>query len=314
MRAIASVLFVVIAFQSAAFQSAAQAQPGPETSPSQPSAAQSGQPYPPPQPDQPYPAPQPDKPYPPPLPYPAQSGQPYPPPQPYPAQSGQPYPAQPGQPYPPPQPDQPHPAPQPYPAQSGQPYPPPPGQPYPPPLGQPYPPPAGVMVPPPYQYQPVQVTTGEQDLLNEGEITDGRHVGGILVSLFFGLGIGQAVQGRYGDTGWIFTVGEAASTVALIVGAVKTVDESFCPLEDRNCDKGNSGSALLIGGLIGLVAFRIWEVADAITGPPRHNARLRDLRMRLGMPPARLAGRLRPYIAPALSRDGGTTAGLSLRF
>jgi hypothetical protein len=240
MRAIASVLFVVFAFQSAA-----HAQPGSDR----------GQ-------GQPYPAPQ---------------GQPYPPPGPYPAQPGQPYPAQPGQP------------------------------------GQPYPPPAGVMVPPPYQYVPVQVTADERDLLDQGEITDGRHVGGILVSLFFGLGVGQAVQGRYGDTGWIFTVGEAASMVALIVGVVKTVDDCF-DLDERGCDDDSTGSVLVLGGFIGLAGFRIWEVVDAITGPPRHNARLRQLRMRLGMPPASFARRLRPYIAPPLSRDGGATAGLTLRF
>ena len=250
MRALASVLFVVFAFQSAA-----HAQPGPDR--------RQGQPYPPQ--GQPYPAPQ---------------GQPYPPPQ--------------GQPYPPP----------------GQPYPPP----YPVPPGQSYPPPAGVMVPPPYQYVPVQLTTDEQDLLNQGEITDGRHVGGILVSLFFGLGIGQAVQGRYGDTGWIFTVGEAASTVALIVGVVKTLDDCFDTFDERGCHDNSTGDALLIGGFIGLAAFRIWEIADAITGPPRHNARLRQLRMRLGVPPVSLSRRLRPYMAPPLSRDGGATAGLTLRF
>jgi hypothetical protein len=251
MRAIASVLFVVLALDSAAY-----AQPGPDTQPG-PRA-------------QPAPSAQP-----PPSPYPP--SQPYPPPQPYPA------PPYPGQPYPPP-------------------------PPYP---GPPYPPPAGVV--PPYQYAPVQLSTDEQDLLNRGEITDGRHVGGILVSLFFGLGIGQAVQGRYGDTGWIFTVGEAGSTVAVVVGLAKTLDSCLDTLESR-CGDNSTGQVLLIGGLIGLVVFRVWEVADAIGGPPRHNARVRELRMRLGMPPTGFARRMQPYLAPPLSRDGGATAGLTLRF
>jgi hypothetical protein len=232
MRAIASVLFVVIAFQSAA-----RAQPGPDTSPPRPAAPS--------------------------------------------AQPGQPYPAQPGQPYPPP--------------------------------GQPYPPP-GIAVPPPYQYQPIPLTSVEQDLLNSGEIADNRHVGGIVVSLFFGLGIGQAVQGRYGDTGWIFTLGETASVVALFVGVVKTIDDCFDTRDEPGCNDHSTGNALLIGGLVGLAAFRIWEVVDAITGPPRHNARVRELRLRLGMPPTSFARRLKPYLAPPLSHDGGATAGLSLRF
>lgn len=197
---------------------------------------------------------------------------------------------------------QPYPPPQPYPAQ---PYP---GQPYP---GQPYPPPGVV---PPYQYVPaVPISPDEQELLNQGEISDGRHVGGILVSLFFGWGIGQAVQGRYGDTGWIFTVGEAGSSVALISGVIKTLDSCFDTFESR-CEDNSTGQVLLIGGLIGLVVFRVWEVADAIGGPPRHNTRVRQLRMRLGMPPTGFARRLQPYVAPPLSRDGGATAGLTLRF
>lgn len=228
MRAIASVLFVVIAFHSAAY-----AQPGPDAPPT--------------------------------------------------AQPGQLYPAQPGQPYPP--------------------------QP-----GQPYPPPPAIVVPPPYEYQPIQLTTDDQDLLNRGEIADGRHVGGILISLFFGFGIGQAVQGRYGDTGWIFTVGETASIVALFVGVLKTLDDCFDNLNEHGCNNNSTGDALLIGGFVGLAGFRIWEIVDAIAGPPRHNARVRQLRLRLGMPPVGFAHRLRPYIAPPLSRDGGATAGLGLRF
>jgi hypothetical protein len=166
---------------------------------------------------------------------------------------------------------------------------------------------------PPYQYAPVQLSPDDQELLNQGEISDGRHVGGILVSLFFGLGIGQAVQGRYGDTGWIFTIGEAGSSVAFIVGAVKTIDACFDNL-DQGCHDDTSAKVLLFGGLIGLVVFRVWEIADAIGGPPKHNARVRQLRMQLGMPPTTFVRRLQPYLAPPLSHDGGATAGVALRF
>ena len=208
------------------------------------------------------------------------SQSPYPPP-PYP---GQPYPGQPypGQPYP------------------GQPYP---GQPYP---GQPYP---GVA--PAYQYVPAQLTEDEQRLLAEGEISDNRYIGGALVSVFFGWGLGQAVQGRYRDTGWIFTVGEGASTVALFAGFVQTFGDCFDV--ERSCNN-RSGETLLIGGAIGLVVFRAWELIDVFTVPPRHNARVRELRLRLGMPPPMYSKKLQPYIVPTLSRDGGAVAGLTLRF
>ncbi|HEU4726734.1 MAG TPA: hypothetical protein VFT22_02565 [Kofleriaceae bacterium] len=188
---------------------------------------------------------------------------------------------------------------------SAQPYPaPPPGQPYPPPApGQPYPPPGGVVAP--YQYVPIRLSPDEQDLLAQGEISDGRHLAGVLGSFMVGWGIGQAIQGRYGDTGWIFTVGEAGSVIALIAGVVREVEH----------DGDREGGVLLAGGLVGIVVFRTWEIIDSIVGPPRHNTRVRELRMRLGLPQPTYVQRIQPYLAPTMSHDhGGTTAGLTLRF
>ncbi|HET7503607.1 MAG TPA: hypothetical protein VFK02_21440 [Kofleriaceae bacterium] len=203
-------------------------------------------------------------------------------------------PAQPGQ-----APGPPAPAPQPYP-------PPGPPQPYPPPgPGQPYPPPPGGVVAP-YQYAPVRLTPEEQELLTDGEISDGRHLAGVLGSFMVGWGIGQAIQGRYGDTGWIFTVGEAGSVVALITGFVREIGSE---------GDDSTGGALLVGGLVGILVFRTWEVIDSIVGPPRHNTKVRELRMRLGLPQPTYVQRIRPYVAPTLSHDaGGATAGLTLRF
>jgi hypothetical protein len=210
------------------------------------------------------------------------------PPVPAPGPAGPPYPAQPGpaQPYP----AQPYPA-QPYPVQpySAQPYP---GQPYP---AQPYP---GQ----PYPYPAVQLTEDEQELLAQGEISDGRYIGGAVTSLFFGLGLGQAVQGRYSDTGKIFTIGELGSFTAVLIGAIGSIDS------EGNHD---GSTALLTGGLIGYVVFRAWDVVDAFTGPPSQNARLRQLRMRLGLP---AYAKVLPYVAPSMSRTGGGTVGVTFRF
>lgn len=237
-----------------------------------------------------------------PAPDPGTRAQPYAPPaQPYPAQ---PYAAQPGQPYPPapPYPAQPYPPPGPYPP-SGQ---------Y-PPAGQ-YPPPAGAAlgVVPPYQY--VELTLDEQKLLARGEISDNRYIGGAVASIFFGFGVGQAVQGRYGDTGWIFTVGEVGSLTALFVGLLQSFDRCYYDAYEPSCSDDNHGETLLIGGMVGLLVFRAWELVDAFAGPPKHNARVRELRLRLGMPPPMYSRRLAPYVAPTMSRDGGGTAGLTLRF
>src|SRR5690606_27430608 len=90
---------------------------------------------------------------------------------------------------------------------------PPPGQPPPgqPPPGQPYPPPpAGQWhAPPPGNYH--LLTMEERELLARGEIDAGPHIAGGVVSMFIGFGAGHAVQGRFGDTGWIFLVGEVGS-------------------------------------------------------------------------------------------------------
>src|ERR1043165_10125455 len=78
---------------------------------------------------------------------------------------------------------------------------------------QPYPQqqPAPYYGPQPYGYQQpplnARLTVDAQWLLERGFISDGEHLGGGLAALFVGFGVGQAVQGRSGRKGWIFTVG-----------------------------------------------------------------------------------------------------------
>lgn len=191
--------------------------------------------------------------------------------------------------------------------------PPPPAQTYPPPPHQPFPqnqppPPPGYGVPAPQQYVPVVLTPDEQKLLARGEITDGAHVGGALASLFLGLGVGQAIQGRWGETGWIFTLGELASFTAIMVGAARAFEDCFGV--DETCNN-NDGEGLFWAGLVGILVFRAWEVVDAFGGPPKHNAKVRELRMRLGMPMP-MYTRLAPYVNT--TRDGGGVAGVTFRF
>jgi hypothetical protein len=118
------------------------------------------------------------------------------------------------------------------------------------------------------------------------------------------------VQGRYGETGWIFTLGEVGSATLFVVGIVQTFND--CYLE-RGCEHSATAAPFILGGFIGLVGFRVWEVVDAFVVPARRNARVRALRMRLGLPPP-MYSRIQPYVAPTLSRDGGATAGLTFRF
>jgi hypothetical protein len=199
--------------------------------------------------------------------------------------------AQPGQTPPP----QPYPAPQPY-----------------PPAPQPYPPapqPVQPYVPPPYAYQPtVQLTAEEARLLAKGEISSGTHFGGFAVGFLFGFGSGQAVQGRWSERGWIFTVGELASIVAMVV----TIDDAFdnnCNDFESNCNDELSGGFVV--SLIALMGFRVWELVDAAVGPSTHNRKVRELRARVGYPQPYYG--MTPYLAPTARGDGGT-AGITFRF
>lgn len=182
-------------------------------------------------------------------------------------------------------------------------------QPQPQPYPQPYAPPPQGYAPPPQTYVPVQLTADDHELLQRGDITDGQHVGGALVSLFFGFGVGQAVQGRYGETGWIFTIGEIASITALFIGIGQAFEDCFGP--DDTCND-NRGEALFWGGLIGFAVFRVWEVVDAFGGPPKHNRRVRELRMRLGIPQPMFTKKVMPYVNT--NREGGGSAGFVIRF
>jgi hypothetical protein len=113
----------------------------------------------------------------------------------------------------------------------------------------------------------------ERDILQRGEITDTRYiVGGILGTYPLGFGIGHAIQGRYSDTGWIFTVGEMGSLAVMMAGV------GDCWSSGKSCSSGG----LMFLGLLGYAGFKVWEIADLWAGPPEHNRRYRELKNRLG--------------------------------
>ena len=173
-----------------------------------------------------------------------------------------------------------------------------------------------------YYQQPqpmrVQLTVDEQWLLSRGYISDGEHIGGGIASLLIGFGVGQAVQGRWGQKGYIFTIGELASFGAMIYGMVELVsacnDNFDDPYADTSCNETRErrGGVLMVGGLIGISVFRIWEIVDAFAGPSEHNRQLHALKMRLGMPDSYVR-HVRPYIVPSAD-GGGAVAGIGMRF
>ena len=169
-------------------------------------------------------------------------------------------------------------------------------------------------VPPPSAYHPgprrVVLSSDEADLLERGEVGNAAWIGGGLAAMFIGFGVGQAIQGRWGEQGWIFTLGEPVAVTVMTVGAV----EVLADCTDRCAHTSDRGAWMLVGGLLGFVGLRAWETLDAFVTPPADNLRLRELRQRLGLPAAQDAYRLRPYLAPARGSAGGGVAGVMLSF
>lgn len=172
---------------------------------------------------------------------------------------------------------------------------------YPPPPQGYYPPPPGYYPPQGYYQQQPQLTLDERELLADGEISSGQVVMGVVLNGWLGFGLGQAVQGRWSDTGWIFTVGEPLALTIALSTAIGCDVDGVCNDRERT---------VILGSLLGFFGLRLWSIVDAVTGPRAHNRRVRDLQMRMGMLPAEYS--LVPYVMPVA--EGGATAGLSLRF
>ena len=172
-------------------------------------------------------------------------------------------------------------------------------QPYVPPQ-QPYYPPQQPYYPPQPQVVQLQLTEEQQELLARGEISLGQYITGGILAYVAGFGIGHAVQGRWNERGWIFTVGEVGSLGVLFYGLTQ-------------CCQHQRGQGYMLGGLFALAGFRIWAIVDAWVVPPSHNRQVRALRRSLGLTPP--PSRYGLYLAPPQTPEGsGGVAGLSLQF
>lgn len=148
------------------------------------------------------------------------------------------------------------------------------------------------------------LTLEERELLLQGEISGAQVVGGALLSGWLGFGIGHAVQGRYGDVGWKFTIGEAATIAGVFIGVSMLVEEDL----ENTGDQG--GETVLVASIVGYGVLRIWEFIDVVAGPGEHNRKVRAARWKAsGAPPPGYSF----YVVPSKGGSGGV-AGLSMRF
>jgi len=146
-----------------------------------------------------------------------------------------------------------------------------------------------------------RLTPEDEQLLDDGYLAGGRVFGGVITSAVLGLGLGEAVEGNYGSTGWIFTVIDTAAITGIIVG------ESSLPPCSGECEQRTSGLANL--SILALFASRTIQVIDACTYPSRYNRRVRDARVKAGQPVEGV------MLTPFVTGDGDRKlAGVSLRF
>lgn len=97
---------------------------------------------------------------------------------------------------------------------------------------------------------------------------------GIWAGGIFGFGIGQAIQGRYSESGWKWTLGEVATMGTMIAAASRacgdytdTVVErqngnSYYYSVDRVCQNNGPGAAYVPLTVLGWLGFRIWQTYD----------------------------------------------------
>lgn len=115
----------------------------------------------------------------------------------------------------------------------------------------------------------------DRRVLRIGEISTTAYViGGIVGTYPIGLGVGHAIQGRYMDKGWIFTVGELGSLAVAVAGVGSCWDSATST--SRSCNGG-----MLFLGAMGFIGFRLWEIIDVWAAPPEINRRYRELKLRM---------------------------------
>lgn len=109
---------------------------------------------------------------------------------------------------------------------------------------------------------------------------------GAFVGTLFGFGIGHAIQNRYTNKGWIFTMLEGSSVSCFIVAEIiKQTSPSGTP-RSPNLPAMIAVTLWYLGGAVSLVGFKIWESIDLWATPPsRDMIEERSLKGKLSISP-----------------------------
>lgn len=163
-------------------------------------------------------------------------------------------------------------------------------------------------VAPPEKKEPSlsMLTTDEIKIYREGDIgTLGRVTGGV-VGTVVGFGLGHLFIGKYGEQGWVYTVGELGSLVAISVGATAAIGDWV------SGNKNGGGSTLLWVGIVGYYGFRIWEIVDVWVRPGSHNERYRAIKEKVDGAPSEK--KISLFVTPTVTAQGGAGLGVGFQF
>lgn len=156
------------------------------------------------------------------------------------------------------------------------------------------------------------LNTDEKEILARGEISQASYIVGGILGIWPGLGIGHAVQSRYSDKGWIFTVGELGSIAIMAIGISNSINGTTCTVGSASstCTLSSAGYTELVIGYLGFLGFKIWEIVDVWVGPPELNRKYHDLKGRVDDEETRT----RFMILPVAMADKSFGLGAVLRF
>ena len=145
---------------------------------------------------------------------------------------------------------------------------------------------------------------------NYTSISQGKYIGGGVTSILVGFGVGHAVQGRYKQKGWMFTVGEGLALGGYIALVLRGASSALTDLSEATESEseavpeisGKTKSSFGIASALLLVysGLRIWEMVDAWMLPSDY---------KVVQEPAL---QLKPLVS--LAKDSSLNLGLSLKY
>lgn len=101
-----------------------------------------------------------------------------------------------------------------------------------------------------------------QQNAHQKTISNNAYIASGLVSTFFGFGIGHAMQGRYGEAGWIFTAIDGVAFTGTVVSGVAAVGEGLGAIFGNQARSSSLSGYFFFGFLALYTGSRIWQIID----------------------------------------------------